>query len=125
MAVLYRGSVNNGVRTILTPAAVSALEAISAFEAEHGTQEGTEALAEIVRRGTLTFVHDNVYGIADGHRYYTGTFADFEKWCKGHTLLDYRQGNFVPFSNGRNAEEHPDYVRTPRQVVEMFELGRV
>jgi hypothetical protein len=121
MTKLYRGTVNNGVHTVLTEAAVAALQQRTDFFKEYGTYAGTEAFLRIAAAGTFSFVRSEHY-TTHYRGFATGTLEELDAWAGGH-LLPSPVSNYVPFSNGTR-DQDPEFIRTPGEVAAAFNLRR-
>ena len=120
--LLYRGTQNNGVHTVLTEEAVEVLVQRSKMALILGTHEGTSALLAIAARGTFTFVRADMYDFYRGT--VTGTLEERDTWLHGQSLLPSPVGNYVPFSNQINGADL-EFVRTPGEVIQAFGLAMV
>lgn len=83
---LYRGTVNNGVHTVLTEKAVEALEKRIDLAHELGSFDGTEGLLEIAAAGTFTFVRADEHYSNYYRGYVTGTLEELDAWAGGRLL---------------------------------------
>jgi hypothetical protein len=122
MAMLYWGSDNNGVHTLLTQEAVNALNQRDELARANGNTEGTEALVRVAARGTFAFVDEYSFKYYRG--YVTGTLQELNIWADGLDFPECPHTNYVPFSNGGYEEEPKDYIRTPGEVITALGLKK-
>lgn len=119
-SVVYIGSSNNGVATVLAEWKHSFLVAKTELADVVGWEEAHSLMPE-PRTGTATFVNRERARDLRFGGYFTGDFDDMERWLANCEVASERVHNFVPFSNQRYDEE-ADWRLAPEMIKIMFGL---
>lgn len=109
MATLYQGKAQAGISTIIT---VRQYERLSL------------GLPDLPGE-TATFTDEMAFATSWLGRALTGTLDDMADYLAGHMVLVSEYDNLVPYADGNYAHWGDRWRLSPRQVVAMFELGRV
>lgn len=109
MVTLYLGKVQAGIRTIITARQYERLSL---------------GLPDLPGE-TATFADEVTFATSWRARVLTGTINDMVCYLLGHIVLVSEYDNLVPYADGDYAHWGDRWRLSPRQVVVMFELGRV